>query len=524
MPAIEFSDFATGLDRRKARDVSDANRLWELTNAYVTTGKQLGKRPGLRKIATLEAGTIGLIAGGGVLNTFSADASIAHADTLFRHNFVPNGGLAVSRVHYGDVFAGYLYAAVEYQGGTIKHHYLDDPGAWASSTAYTVGNFRRPTTANGFRYEVTSIAGSGTSAGSEPTWPTTEGATVTDNPGANQVVWTCRSFAVTDTNCPHSNGVTKQAQSIFAVDEEVVRFSATDAPRDWTTASDAGFLATGRQQTGATDALALAEFQKQLAIFFVDGLQIWDIDPDPALMTIRQRIANVGTRYPHSPLPFNGDVFFLSDVGFRSVLVSQQTDNIQDSDVGSPIDKLVKPGLVAGINPLSVFYPGGGQFWCIIGNYAWVYTFSRASKIAAWSKYTFPFQIEAAASLNGELYLRSGDSVYRVDEDYYTDDGTAISVLVEMPFLSNKAPGILKQFFGFDVAMIGSASISFRFDPRTPSFQTQAIAVSGNTQPGVLNGMEFCSTHVAPVIEHAANEEWELHSLVLYYENLAPYV
>jgi hypothetical protein len=66
-------------------------------------------------------------------------------------------------------------------------------GAWAPATAYVVGNFRRPTVKNGFRYEVTAISGGGASAGVEPTWPTTPGVTVIDNP-ARQVTWTCRAL------------------------------------------------------------------------------------------------------------------------------------------------------------------------------------------------------------------------------------------------------------------------------------------------------------------------------------------
>ena len=58
---------------------------------------------------------------------------------------------------------------------------------WAASTAYTLGQVVVPTTGkeNGAKYICTTA---GTShATTEPTWPTTEGATVTDN----TVVWTC---------------------------------------------------------------------------------------------------------------------------------------------------------------------------------------------------------------------------------------------------------------------------------------------------------------------------------------------
>jgi len=51
--------------------------------------------------------------------------------------------------------------------------------AWAASTAYSLGDIRVPNaTRNGHRYRCT-VAG--TSAASEPTWPTTDGDTVSDD-------------------------------------------------------------------------------------------------------------------------------------------------------------------------------------------------------------------------------------------------------------------------------------------------------------------------------------------------------
>lgn len=58
---------------------------------------------------------------------------------------------------------------------------------WAVATAYTLGQSVQPTTPNTYRYQVTTA---GTShATTEPTWPTTIGATVTDG----TVTWTCVS-------------------------------------------------------------------------------------------------------------------------------------------------------------------------------------------------------------------------------------------------------------------------------------------------------------------------------------------
>jgi hypothetical protein len=68
-----------------------------------------------------------------------------------------------------------------------------DDGSWAAGTVYTVGAFRRPVAWNGLRYEVTAREGDYKSGASQPTWPTTEGATVVDN----HVTWTCRGYTIT---------------------------------------------------------------------------------------------------------------------------------------------------------------------------------------------------------------------------------------------------------------------------------------------------------------------------------------
>lgn len=49
---------------------------------------------------------------------------------------------------------------------------------WAAGTVYTVNEYRVPTVANGYAYRVT-VAGT-SHAVTQPTWPTTVGATVTD--------------------------------------------------------------------------------------------------------------------------------------------------------------------------------------------------------------------------------------------------------------------------------------------------------------------------------------------------------
>ena len=111
MPTLTIDRFERGIDRRKLPVVSDANRLVQCKNAYVTTGRSIRKRPGLSRITTLEPGTAGLVSAGGRLNTFhGGERIITHADERFRAHWVPHpSGYALTRVPFGTQFAGYLY-------------------------------------------------------------------------------------------------------------------------------------------------------------------------------------------------------------------------------------------------------------------------------------------------------------------------------------------------------------------------------------------------------------------------------
>jgi len=66
-----------------------------------------------------------------------------------------------------------------------KAHHLDPD--WTAATAYALGDYVAPTTKNDRRYKCT-VAGT-SAAVTQPTWPTTAGATVTDN----TVTWTCKA-------------------------------------------------------------------------------------------------------------------------------------------------------------------------------------------------------------------------------------------------------------------------------------------------------------------------------------------
>lgn len=521
MPIVSFDDWAGGLDVRPAASLSKTNILRVLSNAYITTGKSIKKRPCLNHIATLEAGTVGLKSFGGKLNTFygSVGGVITHADTRFVARRVASPvHPQVSKIHFCDQFNGLMYVAVEYVGGSILHHYLDDPGVWVGTTDYALNDIRRPTVENGFRYLVTTDAGS--SGAAEPTWPTTIGGTVVDG----GITWTCRSFEITDLNCPHSKQVAKQAQKIFAVgvDATTVRFSATGNPRDWTTASDAGFLPAGLYARGSDRVTALGLFSNSsLAVFFADNAQVWKVDPDPALHVLTSNIEGVGTLYHRAAGPVSQDLFFLAQNGFRSMSLITLTQNLQDTDVGSPVDSVVRSSVSANDDPLSLFYQKLGQFWSINVATVWAYSFSRTSKISAWSKYTLPFTVDDATVLNQELYVRSGNDVYQVSDAVFKDGASSIPLVdVEMFYQDGKAPAVLKQWMGIDIIGEGQWTISHKFQADGQSIETAAAEYPAVTEPGELYPVELMSTRIAPHLTHAKDEPAEISALMLHYEKL----
>lgn len=501
MPAITYDKFDVGLDQRQSPSVADSNKLQVLTNAYVTTGKVIRKRPGLSFVGTLEAGTHGLTSANGVLNTFYTGSTITHADAQFLANKLnPTVAANVTSINYADVFNSTLFVSAEFDDATNTRVFFVDGTSPNQVTMPATMNEPRVFVKQSSRIYGAGTATAGSSGGSES-----------------------------------------------------VYFCENGDPTNWTTATsptpdpanDPGFLPVGNQARGQSSVTALAQYDGRLSVFFSDGVQLWDVDTDATNNTFYKGVDSVGCNARRTPKIFAGDIIFLSQSGVRSLTTQTYTANLQDVDVGSPIDDLVREMVSSGDQAQAAYFPRINQYWVLTPKagttttVVFVYTYSRSAKVYAWSQFELPVKVDYITDHGGQLYLRSGDDVYQIDDtnSVFEDQvpGAAdqdYEMRIELPFLNFKSPGVLKYISGFDIVVTGPAgvdqslwdvNVQFRYDPNDTTKITDPIKLVGDTRPLQTIPMEISTTAIAPVITSKQNVSIQLDALTFYYENMGPF-
>lgn len=201
------------------------------------------------------------------------------------------------------------------------------------------------------------------SGATEPEWPSDVGSYIKDG----TINWRAVSRRVEDENCPNTKYVAIAASKVFAGDDDIVRYSATVNPLDWSAQEDAGYLPFGLQNYGANPVAAMGLYRGNLAVFNSEGFQLWQVDEDPASMALIDALP-LGSEHHHAIAPVSNDLLFLAAQGVRSIGIAASSTNFQAGDVGMPIDPLVQEAVLKGDAPLSLYYPARGQYWLIFPN------------------------------------------------------------------------------------------------------------------------------------------------------------
>lgn len=129
MPYVLIEDFRGGLDSRRMNQTATPGSLIELTNAHITRGGEIEKRPAFVELATLPSNTIGLAAAGGQIYVFGSDAvsSVTFAagtpSNISYIRLQHPSGEALTDVLSSDFYNGQIYAAARFADGRIYHYY-----------------------------------------------------------------------------------------------------------------------------------------------------------------------------------------------------------------------------------------------------------------------------------------------------------------------------------------------------------------------------------------------------------------
>jgi len=366
------------------------------------------------------------------------------------------------------------------------------------------------------------------SGDAEPDWPEGVGSHVRDN----TINWEAISRRIEDAKCPQSKVVAIMASKIFAADGDIVRFSATVNPLDWSTAQDAGYLPTGLQQANANDMAVLAPYRSNLTAFNASSFQNWQVDPDPAAMSLLDQMEGIGSTWQHAAQPVGNELYYLSQLGVRSVSIAAGTDSLSAGDVGMPIDALVRPAVkqdASLLGPRAIYFPSAGQYWLACrsadGASSQTFVYSLSGSKGKWSRYTFPWAVDAFAQLGNDLYIRHGDEVSAVSEDVATDDAGDQSVpfagMAQWHWLDCGASGTTKMLESVDYVGTGQApSLSVGYDQRNLDAFTDPYAIDADTLSGGPIPIPVAAPTLSLRLDFAGGAPWTVNAVILHVDDL----
>lgn len=216
MRSFALAKQTDGINRLRTKGGASDSALYDLVNGWVSAKGTINCRDGTRKKLQFPPGTIGAFGHQGVIHTFSAHA-VANSDARIAVDILwhPTGGAAaLSKIHNVFPVLGRLYVVAEFADGVVKHYWIDLPAAWTAnavlaygvrvsptagkglyyratnastapawtpSTTTALNKVVQPTVVNGFTYIAIDVQGNPVrTSNTEPTWPTTDGATVTE--------------------------------------------------------------------------------------------------------------------------------------------------------------------------------------------------------------------------------------------------------------------------------------------------------------------------------------------------------
>jgi hypothetical protein len=276
---------------------------------------------------------------------------------------------------------------------------------------------------------------------------------------------------------------------------------------------------TSNYSPKSEDITSVSIYHNYLAVFGRRNVQIWEMDPDPQKNILRQVLASVGCLATRSVQGFGNDILFLSDSGIRSLNPRANIDIISASDAGAPIDDYMAARIdqyrgTMDRKASSAVEPVDGRYWLSIHNTIYVYSFFQASGVKAWSTYAPGFVVDEMAATDTDVYLRSGDSLYRYGPSYDDCRGT-----IKTPYLDTKKPATNKMWMGVDVGCAGTWTVSMATDLQAPTLYQPVGTVTGSTYGVIQFGLQMAGTHASVKMETTSASAARVYNVALHFDD-----
>lgn len=315
---------------------------------------------------------------------------------------------------------------------------------------------------------------------------------------------------------------------MYMADGVNLRFSDIGDPSKWdattTPNQGAGFIDISKAELFGNRIYAVERYYDYLAVFGMNAIQLWQMDPDPKANKITQSLGNTGLYAPKAISAFaNGDVLYLAQTGVRSLRARDASNYAITADIGSPVDTYIREkvrGLTYDQIDLidGVVEPKTGAFWLPLGKEIMVFSFFPSSKVSAWSIFDAPGNIDYIATNDYALAIRCGDDIYIYGGDYNQSVFDNCEVIVQTPYLDAQKPATIKTFQGFDAAVEGQWSVRYNLNPYRPDAWSNTATITGETYTMSRLPMQGSGTHLALEMRSTFPGRAKISSFVLHFE------
>lgn len=457
------------------------------------------------------------------LNWYTAGDSII-SSSGYHQNLQEGGGYRLTSVTAtAPAGAAHVRVAIGAGSGTTSRN--------AGFADLVTWNLATPAPITNFLFEAVQPA-AGSSAATEPTWPTTLGNQVIDGGvtwkaiGTSIITWqaiplmysglTAPTFPtvignavhdystysnvngyvttftsmsweavdrhISDIKDPNSIAVAIGASHVFAGNNDIVPYSAAVNPTDWSSSNNAGYLPTGLNNYGDNPVTALALYRGNLIVFNAGGYQMWQIDPDPQNMAFLDAQA-IGSIWPRGAQSIANDLIFLTEIGVRNLGTIGATANMAIGDTGQAVDPLIIAQIQAATyDPFSIYYPGRGQYWLIYGPQVFVLTINGLRGTKSWSRYLFSDAITDATLNSGFIYLRTASNlVWQVNANTLNDDSYSVdpSVLLLLHFEGGNGQATTADSSSYNNPVVVNGAFA-SLTATAPKFGISSLALNGS--------------------------------------------